>query len=65
MKKESTRFKSGLKFDLIPGENGTAKMAYIRIEDLDKNYLGSIDNENLKALKTVHRWIAEILRENK
>lgn len=67
MKKDKIRFYSQysqLDFDLIPGEKGDAKMAYVRI-GTDDEMFGSLDNSNMRRLKKVHRWLTEIIAANK
>lgn len=50
----------GTRLDFVPNDKGGLVNSYIRIEDKDGEYVGSI--EGRVALKKVHKWSGEMLK---
>lgn len=64
MKKDKIKI-GELQIDLIPGEKGSAKEAYVNFRGVDEHYYGSLDNSSMAKLKKLHKWLSEIIEANK
>jgi hypothetical protein len=63
-KRESCKQKNGLLMELVPGDGGDLKNAYIRLESNDGYYVGAFDRDDLKSMRKLKEWVDKIIEAN-